>query len=366
MPITQQWAYFDHAAVAPISGPAQQAMSRVLLESAEQGDTRWSQWYERLQQTRRRAASLVSADESEIALVPNTTAGISIVAEGRDWQEGDNVVTLADEFPSNLYPWMNLASRGVETRRVETEHGRVDWNRLEDACDERTRIVSLSWVGYANGFRRHLRTAAEIAHRRGALLFVDAIQALGVFPLDVRQVPVDFFAADGHKWLLGPEGAGLLYIRREHLERLRPLGVGWHSVVHDQDFSHIEMRLKPAAARFEGGTHNMAGFIGLGASLELLESCGSAAIGARLVELNGRICEMLDRAQAKVISPREEEFCSGIVMFEPAAEEPHALRRRLLERNIAIAHRGGRLRISPHAYNNDAELERLAEAIHAS
>ncbi len=149
-------------------------------------------------------------------------------------------------------------------------------NLLEDACDERTRLVSVSWVGYASGWRCDLDAVAELAHRRGALLFVDAIQGLGVFPLDVQATPVDFLAADGHKWMLGPEGAGLFYLRREHLDRLRPIGVGWHSVVHAADYNRIELELKPSAARYEGGSQNMVGFIGLAESLELLLEFGHA------------------------------------------------------------------------------------------
>ena len=267
MPIAERWAYFDHAAVAPLPAPARDALVRWATQSAEQGDTVWPEWNQRVEQTRKLAARLIGAGADEIALVRSTTEGISLVAEGFRWQPGDNVVTLDNEFPSNLYPWMNLAERGVETRRVPTDSGRVDLDRLSAACDARTRIVSISWVGYASGWRSDLDALAEMAHRRGALLLVDAIQGLGAFPLDVSRTPLDFLAADGHKWLLGPEGAGLFYLRREHLDRLRPLGVGWHSVVQAADYNRIALELKPTAARYEGGSQNMAGFIALAESL---------------------------------------------------------------------------------------------------
>ena len=193
----------------------------------------------------------------------NTTEGINLVAEGFPWRDGDNMVTLADEFPSNQYPWMNLSSRGVECRRVPTIDGRVDLAAIERACDARTRIVAISWVNFAHGWRNDLDALAELAHRRGAHLFVDAIQALGVFPLDVRRTPIDFLAADGHKWLLGPEGAGLFDVRREHLEKLRPLGLGWNSVSQGRDYNRIELTVKDTAARYEGGSYNMAGLLGL-------------------------------------------------------------------------------------------------------
>ena len=147
---------------------------------------------------------------------------------------------------------------------MPTDGGRLDLDRLAAACDDRTRIVSVSWVAYASGWRHDLDRLAELVHRRGALLFLDAIQGLGVFPLDVRKTPVDFLAADGHKWLLGPEGAGIFFIRREHLDRLRPVGVGWNSVRGAHDFSRIELLFKDTAARYEGGSQNVAGLSALG------------------------------------------------------------------------------------------------------
>ena len=215
------------------------------------------------------------------------------MAEGLDWRSGDNVVTLADEFPSNAYPWLNLASRGVETRRVPTENGRLDLDTLAAAIDARTRIVSVSWVGYATGYRHDVERIVELAHDRGALMMLDAIQGVGAFPLDVRKTPVDFLAADGHKWMLGPEGAGIAYIRREHLERLRPIGVGWHSVVHASDYTRIELDLKPTAARYEGGSQNMAGMLGLGASLDLLLDLGMEDVAAAILDITDRACERL-------------------------------------------------------------------------
>ncbi|HZN35168.1 MAG TPA: aminotransferase class V-fold PLP-dependent enzyme, partial [Pirellulaceae bacterium] len=223
MPIASRVAYFDHAAVAPLPESARDAIRGWLDQATEEGDPIWTQWARRLEEVRQAAAGLINAQPAEIALVPNTTSGIGLVAEGLPWQRGDNAVTLENEFPSNQYPWMNLASRGVEVRRVPAPGGALDLNRLEEACDARTRIVSISWVGYATGWRIDPAEVAAICQRRGCLFFLDAIQGLGVFPLDVRAAGVDFLAADGHKWLLGPEGAGLLYIRQELLPELRPL-----------------------------------------------------------------------------------------------------------------------------------------------
>jgi selenocysteine lyase/cysteine desulfurase len=363
MPVTRKWAYFDHAAVSPLTAPAAAAITQWIDESTAEGDTRWPDWAARLRRMREAAATLIGAEADEIALVPNTTAGINLVAEGIPWRPGDNVVTLADEYPSNLYPWMNQASQGVEARLVPTDQGRVDFDELAARCDDRTRVISVSWVAFSNGCRRDLKVIGDIARRVGALFLVDAIQGLGVFPLDVRETPIDFLAADGHKWMLGPEGAGLAYIRRDRLPLLRPTGVGAHSVVHAYDYTHIELKLKNDASRYEGGSTNVPGMLGFGASLELLQSLGVENIAAAILDITDHACEELRKLGLNVISPRNGEERSGIVSFEFPANDLLAVRRHCLANGVALAARAGRLRISPHAYTNHADVERLIQAL---
>ncbi|MEX2140918.1 MAG: aminotransferase class V-fold PLP-dependent enzyme [Pirellulales bacterium] len=367
MPVVGRWAFFDHAADAPIPEPTRQAILRWADEAATEGGMAWPRWNRRLQEVREFAAQWVNASPEEIALIRSTTEGINLVAEGLDWRPGDNVVTLADEFPSNQYPWLNQVWRGIEVRRVPTDEGRVGLDRLAGACDSRTRVVSISWVGYVSGWRNDLEQVAEIAHRHGAFFFLDAIQGLGAFPLDVAQTPVDFFSADGHKWMLGPEGAGLFYIRRELLDRLRPTGIGWNSVAHARDFTRIELEFRPSAERFEGGAPNSVGFIGLGASLELLAGYGADAIGARILAVTDYACEELRRIGAVLYSQRDDrERCSGIVTFELPGFDAREARRVCLERGVALSFRSSRLRISAHAYNNEEDVARLIEAIEAA
>jgi len=363
MPVTKKWAYFDHAAVAPLAAPAQQVLQNWLDQATYEGDTVWLEWARQLNETRAAAAEMLGANTDEIALVPNTTAGINLVAEGLDWQPGDNVVTLDDEFPSNLYPWMHLERLGVETRLVPTSQGHVDLDQLANYCDDRTRVVSVSWVGYANGCRRDVDAIAEIAHRHDALFFLDAIQGLGVFPLDVGKTPVDCLAADGHKWLLSPEGAGIAYVRRECLARLTPTSVGWNSVVHAADFSRIELDLKPTAARYEGGSHNMAGFLALGASLRLLQGLGVSNLAATILDITDRIATALTELGAVVASPRSPAASSGILSVELPSYDPNAVRQHCLEQGVAVACRDGRIRVSAHAYNDETDLAKLLGAL---
>lgn len=367
MPIVRRFAYLDHAATAPISGPASQTVQAWSRQAAELGDTVWPEWEEGVQQVRRTAADLIGAAPDEVALVPNTTAGINLVAEGFPWREGDNVVTLANEFPSNQYPWMNLAGRGVEARRVPVAAGQVDLDRLADACDGRTRIVSVSWIGYASGWRMDLEALVSLAHQRGALVFLDAIQGLGVFPIHVGRLGVDFLAADGHKWLLGPEGAGLFFVRREHWPLLRPLSVGWNSVVHAHDFSRIELCLRPDAARYEGGSRNMVGHLALGASLQLLAGVGlnadRSALADRVLAITDYAVERLEAIGAVIRSCRRAPHQSGILAFELPGRDPGDLRRRCLQADVVLSVRAGNLRISPHAYNDETDIDRLIEAL---
>jgi cysteine desulfurase / selenocysteine lyase len=357
-PVTRRWAFFDHAAVAPITGRAQRAMAEWAADLAENGDVHEPRWNRRVEEVRGLFARLLNADPLDIAFVKNTSEGIGIVAEGFPWRAGDNVVTAAEEYPANLYPWMNLVDRGVEVRRVPSRDGRLWIDDLRAAMDARTRLVSLSYVEFASGFRNDLDAIGGLCRERGVHFFVDAIQGLGVLPLDVRRTPVDFLAADGHKWLLGPEGAGIFYIRRELLDLLHPVGVGWNSVVGARDFSRIDFTLKPHAGRWESGTLNVAGITALGASLELLLEIGVPALARRVKELTDELCERARRAGMTVYSSRRPEDWSGIVSLVA----PGNLRERVLrcrDEGIVINQRAGRLRISPHCYNSMEEIERL-------
>lgn len=370
MPITQRWAYFDHAAVSPLPGPTAQRIRDWVDQASSEGDAVWPEWEKEVQETRRTAARLLGAQEEEIALINNTTQGINFVAEGFPWQSGDNVVTLANEFPSNLYPWLNLQSQGVEVRQVAVEQGVPDLQQIADACDARTRVVSVSWVGYQSGHRIDVAEVAGLAHRMGAYFFLDAIQGMGVFPLNVRAADVDFLAADGHKWMLGPEGAGLFYVKRELLELLRPRSVGWNSVAHRFDFSRIELDLRDSAARYEGGSQNIVGLLALGVSLKLLESAGlgpdQSEVALRVLELTDYAIKGLNRQGAEPFSQRTVDSASGIVSFRVPGADPRHLRATAIEAGINLSVRGDLLRMSPHAYNTFEEIDRLLEIVIAA
>lgn len=361
-PVTRQWAFFDHAAVAPISDVAVAALAEHGKLLAEHGIAAIRDWVPRVAHVRSQAAKLINAPSvDDVFFVPNTTAGIGIVAEGFPWKPGDNVVLPAEEYPANQYPWLNLASRGVEVRRVSSRGSRIAIDDIRAAMDGRTRVLAISFVEFASGFRNDLDSLGELCREKDVFFFVDAIQGLGVFPLNVQRTPIDALAADGHKWLLGPEGAGIGYVKREWIERLHPIGVGAHSVVKPFAYSTIEFTLKPHAGRYEGGALNVPGILAFGASLDLLLDAGIVNVERRVLELTDYLCANAAKAGLTVFSSREPKEKSGIVSLENPGVSPEVIVKACRGAGIIVNFRCGRLRVSPHAYNTHEELDRLLE-----
>jgi selenocysteine lyase/cysteine desulfurase len=365
-PVCHRWAYFDHAAVSPLPRRAGDALRAWVDDQEQNGVVPYPEWEAKLTSFRGDLARLIGASRDEIAFINSTTHGIGIVAEGFPWRAGDSVVTAAEEYPSNIYPWMNLASRGVSLRLVPSREGRVWVEDLLAAMDSTTRVLTVSHVEFSSGFRNDLDALGAHCRDRGVALFVDAIQGLGPLTIDVARTPIDFLAADGHKWLLGPEGAGFLYVRREWIERLRPLGVGWHSVTGSYNSSRLDFTLKPSAERWEGGSFSMPGLQAFRASVELLLELSPQAVSERILDRAEAVREVARSAGWTVYGSGRPEDLSGIVAVEKPDADPSAVVRGLRARGIAAAARRGRLRFSPHVYNNDDDLERLREGLLAS
>jgi selenocysteine lyase/cysteine desulfurase len=369
-PVLRKWDFFNHAGVAPLPRIAAEAMARWARE-AELGAYLSTTWYQDVAALRRSAAALINADSHEVAFVKNTSEGISIVASGIDWQWGDRIVTTAVEYPANIYPWMEVVrSRGARLVMVE-EITRPDGRRevplekiLEEAKDPRTRIVTLSHVEYASGQRHDLAKIGAYCRVNKKLLCVDAIQSLGVLPVDVKAMNIDYLSADGHKWLLGPEGAGIFYCRKELIDRTRPLMIGWMNVVDAMNHGNYDYTLKPDSGRFECGSYNVAGLLGLKASLELLAGVGVDAIAQRVQSLGDRLIEGLERKGYKIVSPRTADQWSGIVGFVSPVHGHDQIQRALRrDHHIELAVREHRLRCSPHFYNTESQIDRLIEML---
>ncbi len=373
MPVTEEFAYFDHAAVAAIPQPAVDAVGLWGSQAARQGGSSWPVWAGKAEELRSGVARWLATSTDEIAFVPNTTAGINLVAQGWPWKSGDNVVIFEHDYPSNRLPWLQLKQLGVEIREVlPAQPGEADpetavLRRVDAAIDSQTRLVAVSWVGYAEGFRFDLDRLTQLVHQRGAMLFVDAIQGLGVFPLDLTQTPCDFMAADGHKWMLGPEGQGIAFIRREYIDRLHCSTIGWNSVIDRYDFAKNDVRLRPVAGRFEGGTANHPGLIALLAALELqwkiIDRYGANAIAERVLELADALMDRLTSIGAEVYSRWPRVNRSGIVNFNLPGIAPIEVRRYCLQQKIVVNPRGRGVRASVHAFNNEDDIDRLIRAL---
>ena len=364
MPVCDKWVFLDHAAVAPLSMKAKNAMVRWVSDQSENGVACGSHWLRTVEQARRAAATLIGSHVDEIAFVKNTSEGLAMIAEGVRWKAGDNVISVQEEYPANVYPWLNLQRRGVGFKRIPLRDGRIVIEDLSSAMDARTRLLTISFVEFATGFKNDLKRLAYLCQERNVLFCVDAIQGLGVFPIDVQKVPIDFLAADGHKWLLGPEGAGILFCRKKHFDQLDLVNVGWNSVVGSNNFSTIDYRLKPTAARWEGGSNNIAGIAGLGASLEWLLTIGIEQISERVIQLTDLLCTRLQDLGGTLVSSRRTGEKSGIVSVSWPTLNARSLRHYCWENHVLLSVRAGRIRISPHFYNTEEEIELLCSVLY--
>ena len=362
-PITRNYNFQNTAAVGPISTRVVDAMNRYLQRDAEHGYL-GSGFYKHADQVRIAAAKLIHADPDEVTFIKSTSEGLSFVANGLSWSTGDNVVTAGVEFPSNVYPWLALQSRGVKIKTVIEEDGRIPMERLAAAIDGRTRLVTISAVQYASGFRTDLAALGEICKERGVFLCVDAIQALGVSPIDVHTMQIDFLSADGHKWLCGPEGAGIFFVRRELIGHLRPSTVGWNSMKQAWNFDDILFEFRDDAKRFDAGAYNLAGIFGLGAAIDLILEVGVDQISAYVQGLTNRLVEGLRAKGYRVTSPRLPGEASSIVAFISDSHDLAGIQAHLqTEYRIVTALRKGRLRSSPHFFNTPEEIDQLVAAL---
>lgn len=366
MPVTGNWHYFDHAAVAPLTARAHKRIVEWAQDFVENGAVHEGDWWREVETVRAQVAPFLNASKEEIAFLKNTSEGLALVAEGFPWQAGDNVVIAEGEYPANIYPWMHLQSRGVQVKTVPCRDARIELQDIKQAIDERTRVVSLSFVQFATGFRSDLAAVGQLCREAGVDFCVDAIQGLGVFPIDVEAMNIDYLSADGHKWLLSPEGLSVFYIRQDKIDKLRAVSVGWKSVVDCMNFSKVDFRLRPDASRFEGGSYNIAGVIGLGASLTLFEEIGVPTIKEKVKAITDLLVEKLTDVGATVISPREREEWSGIVSFDVPGKDLKAIHQQCKERKVVLSLRGGRLRASPHFYTTADDIEPLIEVIRTS
>jgi len=354
--------YLNHAAVAPWPQRTHDAVCQFAADNLSQGARHYPHWLQTEARLRKQLAWLINAPADEdIALLKNTSEGLSVIAAGLDWQPGDQVVISNQEFPSNRIPWQALAARGVEV--VEADVGGDDPEQaLIEALTPRTRLLAISSVQYGTGLRMDLTRLGEACQAQKILFCVDAIQSLGVIPMDVQAIGADFVVADGHKWMLGPEGLALFYCRAALRDQLTLHQYGWHMIDNAGDYSQHSWRVARDARRFECGSPNMLCTHALSASLSLLEEVGLPRIEATVATRVARLADGLQALKLPLLSPEVPDRRAGILTFAPRRDSTEVYRR-LMSAGLVCAPRGGGIRLSPHFYTPDDVLDRALALI---
>ena len=358
-PVRENLIYLNHAAVSPLCKPASDAMKHLADDCAQFGSRHYQEWLDTYEGLRAAAAKLIAADRSEIALVKNTSEGIATVALGLDWQPGDRMVGFREEFPANYYPWKRLEEKGI----------RVTWLSVTDPPDKiaeaarGAKLLAISFVQFLSGYRAPIQVIGEICNSNRCIFLVDAIQGLGVFPVNVRESHIDALAADGHKWLLGPEGCGILYINQALQDRIEPVEFGWTNVAGYNDYGSRDMALRQDAGRYECGTLNTIGCYGLRASIEFLLEVGPGKIAPIVQNLGDRIAAGVSRKGYELMGTRTPENGAGIVSFRKPGADAAEIVRKLAAARISVAFRAGWIRTSPHFYIPPSDIDRLIEEL---
>jgi cysteine desulfurase / selenocysteine lyase len=358
-PVRERLIYLNHAAVSPLCKPAADAMKHLADDCTQFGSRHYQEWLDAYEGLRVAAARLVGGDRSEIALVKNTSEGIATVAMGLDWKPGDRMVAFREEFPSNYYPWKRLEAKGIQVTWLSVAD---PLEKIADAANE-AKLLAISFVQFLSGYRAPIQAIGEICHTNRCIFLVDAIQGLGAFPLDVKTCHIDALAADGHKWLLGPEGCGILYINQALQDRVEPVEFGWTNVAGYNDYASRDMALRQDAGRYECGTLNTIGCFGLRASIELLLEVGIGKIAPLIQNLGDRIAAGVLKKGYELMGTRTPETGAGIVSFrKPGVDAPEIVRR-LAAAGISAAPRAGWVRTSPHFYIPPSDIDRMIEEL---
>ena len=363
-PLHPELCYLNHAAVSPWPKRCEQAIQEFSRENVLWGATHYPKWMKVESTLRKQFQTLLNAPSGQdIALVKNTSEGLSMIAYGLEWKAGDTVIISDEEFPSNRIVWESLRNQGVKVKEI-TLSGDDPEAAIIAACDSHTRLISLSSVQYASGFRLKLEVLGEHCREQGILFCVDAIQSLGAQNMDVEAIKADFVVADGHKWLLGPEGLGVFFSTAEARKQLSVNEYGWHMVEHVGDYDRKDWSIAQSARRFECGSPNMLATHALSASLSLLLEVGMKNIEKELEKNVDHLIRQLEaHPQVTIISAREKERRAGIVTFTHASLSSPELYHQLMEKQIICANRGGGVRFSPHFYTPTNIIDKAVAAI---
>jgi cysteine desulfurase/selenocysteine lyase len=365
-PHLDQLIYLNHAAVAPWPRCVATAVSEFAEQNALIGAQHYPRWMDTEITLRQQLAQLINAPSpDDIALLKNTSEALSVVAYGIDWQAGDNIVTSDQEFPSNRIVWESLKQFGVELREVDLNAAATPEQTLIDAMDANTRLLAISSIQYASGLRMDLVPLGKHCRKNEILFCVDAIQSLGAIPFDAQAIEADFVMADGHKWMLGPEGLALFYCRAERRDQLKLHQYGWHMVEAIGDYDAKTWTPATSARRFECGSPNMLAIHALNAAIGLILKTGVKTIEQQLLQRSEYMMKIInDHPRLTLLSPTEKGRYGGIVTFRAEGVDQQSLYQQLMKDNVICAQRGGGVRFSAHFYTPLAQLDQALEKVH--
>jgi selenocysteine lyase/cysteine desulfurase len=356
--------FFNHAAYAPLSKPVVEAMNGFFLHRQQGNSKAWAIAEKHVEGLRSNYGGLVGAPASRIAHMANTVTGVNVLANGLDWKPGDHILLYAEEFPSNVMPFLNLQEKGVEVEFLEAKDGRVTPEIFEAAIRPKTKLISISSVQYLTGYRADMKSISNLCHSHNILFAVDAIQSTGVIPTDVIDLGVDFMAVGGHKWMMSPLGTGFLYLTEELQSRLKLAYRGYMGHVNPMDFGNFTQDLSPDARRFELGAFNAGGMVGAEKATEMLLDCGIDNIYHHVQSLVKLFKTGLNDLPYEPIYHFEDSELSGIFMFtHQDAAKNEAVFDGLTAAKVNFSLRGGGLRFSPHYYNTEEEVEQLLQIL---
>jgi selenocysteine lyase/cysteine desulfurase len=366
-PVANDKIFLAHGGDCPLPRRVADAVAQY-ARNATTGDQEKFVYPKILSDGRKVAAQILSCKPEEVAFVGPTSLALSFIASGLKFRRGDNVLIYFDDYPSNVYPWMALAEQGVEVRLMNTRGlGLIRPKDVTGQVDEKTRLVALASCHFISGYRLDVDSIGSFLRARNILFCLDAIQTVGAFPMSTAHV--DMLAADAHKWLLGPCGAGVMYVRDSVQETLNPPIYGWHNVRCPEFVAQEQLVLRSGAARYEAGTHNLLGLVGLVTAMEMLLEIGLENIARELLRKRAWLVPALEAKGCNVLhADAAPENCSGITSFHQPERDPAALHQKLLDAGIITSLRTDRkgqkyIRLSPHFYNTDTELQRVIELI---
>ncbi len=355
--------FLNHAGVSPISHRCAERMKDTIELNHAFPFHMWSEFKKRLNTSRHSVANMLNVQPDEIAFAQNTTEGINWIANGIDWHPNDRIVSIRGEYPANIYPWMRLREKGVIFHLMQPEDERISLDQIEKALIPGTRLLTLSLVQFASGFRINLEEVGELCKSKGVLFMVDLIQGMGAFPLNLKKANVDFAAGGSQKWLLGPQGAGFFYCPHEHFNLVKPTCVGADSVAKTLPYLQYDFVFREDTRRFEYGTLPTVNLIGMGTAIDFLLECGLQTISKRVHTLTNILVDGAISKGYHCHSPRGEGEWSGIVMLTHPNLSNEAVVSQLREKEIWAIEREGRIRLAPHFYQTEEEMKKVVDAL---